>query len=185
MDTIPPQAANIDSEVPAAALANADRCDPLDPTECLFPFPNNDFTVPDKASATGLRIHFVAASMPRSSLLLGLPVNPAEWNRNDGFSPGSAILVHVEGIDLKASKMPDIGDIPRSLQADSPIVLVDTTTLKWQACWAELDAHAKNPAQQALIIHPARALLDGHRYVVALRDLRNAQGQLIPAPAYF
>ncbi|HEU0198441.1 MAG TPA: hypothetical protein VFQ88_14685 [Nevskiaceae bacterium] len=185
MDTIPRQAANIDSEVPAAALANANRCDPLDPSECLYPFPNNDFTVPDKTSATGLRIHFAAASMPRSSLLLDVPVNPAEWNRNDGFSPGSAILVHVEGIDLKASKMPDIGDIPRSLQADSPIVLVDTTTLKWQACWAELDVHAKNPAQQALIIHPARALLDGHRYVVALRDLRNAQGQLIPAPAYF
>jgi hypothetical protein len=41
---------------------------------------------------------------------------------------------------------------------------------------------AADAARQALVIHPAVRLADGTHYVVALRDLKNASGGLIPPP---
>ena len=42
--------------------------------------------------------------------------------------------------------------------------------------FAELDAQTANPAEQLLLIHPAVALTEGHRYAVALRNLVNGSG---------
>ena len=33
----------------------------------------------------------------------GTHIDPTEWNRNDGFSPGSSILAHLPTVDLVAS----------------------------------------------------------------------------------
>src|SRR5437773_1800823 len=73
-------------------------CDPIDPTACLLPFPNDFFTVPDATTDTGLRVHLDAAGMPRNAQ--ATPIDPSEWNRNDGFSPGAEIVTHVSGLDL-------------------------------------------------------------------------------------
>ena len=35
--------------------------------------------------------------MPRN--VANKPIDPTEWNRNDGFSPGQEIVVHVPGLD--------------------------------------------------------------------------------------
>ena len=51
--------------------------------------------------------------------------------------------------------------------------------------WVELDSNAAKPGDRLIEIHPARNFLEGHRYIVALRHLRDAQGDEIPAPAYF
>ncbi|MGS2618942.1 hypothetical protein ACVCAH_31105, partial [Micromonospora sp. LZ34] len=96
-------------------------CDAIDPTACLLPFPNDYFTVPDPASPTGKRVRFPASSMPAN--VHGTPINPAEWNRQDGFSPGSPILVHVPGLDAAATGIAPVTDIGRSLAPDAPIVL--------------------------------------------------------------
>ena len=45
--------------------------------------------------------------------------------------------------------------------------------------------NAVDPSNAALEIHPAVNFASGHRYVVALRDLRNAGGEKIEAPAAF
>src|SRR5436190_12954691 len=63
------------------------QCDDFDPSVCLQPFPNNLFTKPSSKTDTGLRVHFALTSMPRNAA--GKPIQPAQWNRNDGFSPGS------------------------------------------------------------------------------------------------
>lgn len=68
---------------------------------------------------------------------------------------------------------------------DAPIVIVDTRTGERWPYWAELDANATDPARQALIIRPARNFLEGHRYAVALRNLKDASGSLIAAPETF
>src|SRR5690242_9430657 len=49
---------------PAASAQQADlgRCDPLDPSVCLQPWPNDYFTVPDKSTDTGLRVNLDLAS---------------------------------------------------------------------------------------------------------------------------
>src|SRR2546428_9352530 len=87
--------ATVAQDAPAVRLP----CDPLDKALCLLPFPNDRFTTPDPSTSTGLRVDFSPAEMPRS--IAGKPIDPTEWNRNDGFSPGSDLLTFVPGLDLR------------------------------------------------------------------------------------
>jgi len=184
--SVPPQQASIDDQLPSGTAGTADRCDFLDPSYCLFPFPNDYFTVEDSTSDTGRRVNLQRASMPKSRIVLDKPIDPAEWNRNDGFSPGAMIELHVPGVDLAKTGAPPITDIPRSLKSDSPILLIDADTLERQPIWAELDMNnVSSPDRQALIIRVAKNLQYGHRYIVALRNLKDASGATIEAgPAF-
>ena len=65
------------------------------------------------------------------------------------------------------------------------LVLLDVDTGARWPYFAELDAQA-DPAEGALlVIRPARNLTEGHRYVVALRNLRTASGAAIAAQRGF
>lgn len=159
-------------------LASATRCDVLDPSRCLLPFPNDFFTVPDAATDTGRRVRFAPGSMPVNRQ--GRGIDPDAWSANDGFSQGSMALTFVPGLDLEATGAPSIVDLSRSLDPDSPIVWIDATTGDPQLFWAELDAQAADPRTRALILRPAISLEQGKRYIVALRRLRNADGETLP-----
>src|SRR5262245_17559636 len=76
-------------------------CDPIDPSVCLLPFPNDYFTAPDPATKTGVRVALSSLAMPRN--VAGIPIDPTDWNRNDGFSPGSLIVTRVPGLDTPAA----------------------------------------------------------------------------------
>ena len=173
----PPVApARVSQEPPPAG------CDPIGAGACLLPFPNDYFTAQVRGTDTGRRVALPAEAMPRSAA--GVPIAPAEWNRADGFSPGSMILALVPGLDLARTGAAPITDIGRSLDRNAPIVLLDLTTGERWPYWAELDANAP-PGRQALIVRPARNLREGHRYAVALRDLRETSGAVIPpGPAF-
>ncbi|MFI5897731.1 hypothetical protein ACIA5D_47365 [Actinoplanes sp. NPDC051513] len=149
------------------------------PAPGLLPFPSNSFTVRDRTSPTGLRVHFPADALPAN--IAGVHIDPAEWNRQDGFSPGTPILVDVPGLDPVASGIAPVTDIGRSLAPGAPVALIDTRTWHRVPCWAELDAHGE-PGRQLLIIRPAVALREATRYVVVLRGLRDSDGKLIPGP---
>src|SRR6185312_6725083 len=49
----------------------------------------------------------------------------------------------------------------------------------------ELDVSDPNPATRLLVIHPARNLAEGHRYLVALRHLKASDGSSIAPSAGF
>ena len=85
---------------PAAGKPAAD-CQPFTRTPCLLPFPNNMFTRRDRSSATGLRVALPGAAMPVNAK--GQRISTAEYNRNDGFSPGSTVIAHVPGLDNVAA----------------------------------------------------------------------------------
>src|SRR5262249_8744165 len=68
-------------------------CDPIDPSLCLLPWPNNYFTRPDRSTPTGLRLDISPLATPTNAA--GTPIDPTDWNRLDGFSPGSQIVTHV------------------------------------------------------------------------------------------
>ncbi|MCH8542505.1 MAG: hypothetical protein LAT61_02930 [Alcanivorax sp.] len=172
--------------------AEATYCDQLISSHCLYPFPSNHYTLSDDDSVTGLRINFQAAGLPvaQPTGVPGLPtsaapMNPQEWNRNDGFSPGAMLLAHFPGVDLEETGAVTLGDIEASLAADAPILVIDAETLERQLIWAELDANAGDPERQSLMIRPAANFIEGRRYIVALRQLRDDQGELLPAPALF
>ena len=172
---------------PALAKAPAASCQPYSAKPCLFPYPDNRLTRADRTSATKLRVSLPAAAMPANTK--GVRVNPGAWNRNDGFSPGSAVVLHVPGLDnaaaLKRTGPVALTNIAASLAKRQPIVLIDQGTGRRQLVWAELDSLAKSPGTTDLMIHPAKLLADGHTFIVALRNLRTKSGKLIPAPKWF
>ena len=170
------------SELEALA-PEAGRCDLLDTERCLLPFPSNFFTTADAASDTGRRVSFQPAAMPANAS--GVGIDPSEWNRNDGFSPNTSLLTYVAGIDATASELPSFTEPAASLADDSPVVLVDVDTGERVPLWAELDARAAVDADRLLVIHPLVVLPEGHRFVVGLRDLRDAAANpLEPGPAF-
>lgn len=159
------------------ALDHPGRCDPLDPAHCLLPFPSDTFTVPDHHTDTGRRISLARSSMPVNKD--GVHVDPREWNRNDGFSPGQPISVFVPELDLRRTGIATLVDLPDSLADDAPVVLLDATTGKRWPYWAELDASVKSDDARVLYIRPAVNYPEGHRMIVALRHLKNARGEEI------
>ncbi|HEV3233043.1 MAG TPA: hypothetical protein VG329_00660 [Candidatus Dormibacteraeota bacterium] len=175
-------------------LANLAGCDPLDPAQCMLPYPNDWFTRPDAGSATGRRLDLSLLAMPRNAL--GKPIEPQEWNRSDGFSAGAQILTVVPGMtrneDLIPSGLPPVTNLGANSQPDRGVVLLDVETGKRTPVWVELDQYtqesglvATGSVQQDLVIHPAVNLTDGHRYIVALRHLVKDDGSTAQPSAGF
>jgi hypothetical protein len=170
------------STIPAEPRTTALTCDPLDERACLLPWPNDAFTVPDPSTATGRRLAIDPSSTPTN--VDGVHIDVTDQNRADGFSPGSAVLAFVPDIDLEKSQVAPSTDIGASLDPAAPIVLIDTDSGERLAHWAELDAQAP-PGEQVLMVRPAVALPEGHRIVVVLRNLKDADGNLIPTTDAF
>jgi hypothetical protein len=149
-------------------------CDPLGGARCLLPFPNDYFTVRDRSTETGRRVALALAATPANAA--GVHIDPTELNRNDGFSPGSALVALLPGIDLAASGAAPITDMASSLDRDAPIVVIDAKTGRRHPYWAELDSRAPDDAHRLLFVRPAEAFREGHRYIVALRDVVDRAG---------
>ncbi|PLW81317.1 hypothetical protein CWI75_15905 [Kineobactrum sediminis] len=162
---------------------DADRCEILDAVNCMFPWPSDAFTVADDNTDTGLRVNLVRESLPANKQ--GVRVDPAEWNRNDGFSPSQMILTQIPGVDLEQTGAPLITDLEASLEGDSPVVVIRASTGEQHLVFAELDANTDDPAEQTFIIRPMVQFERGERYIVALRNLRDSAGETLPAPEVF
>ena len=117
----------------SSASASIATCQPfLDDEPCLQPFPNNLFT--KKANTpTGRRVKLPADAMPVAETGGG-PIDPAEWNRNDGFSPGSMITVKVPGLDtpeaLANTKPVPLANLKKYKRPGAPVVV----TVARQSC---------------------------------------------------
>jgi hypothetical protein len=151
----------------------------------LLPWPNDALTVRDKSTDTGRRLNLPRDGMPRNAG--GVPIDPTDMNRADGFSPGSMLIAKVPGLDNEAafelSRLPSLRDIASSLRKRSPIVVLKARTGKRHPVWAELDSNATTDANRMLIIRPARNFSEGERYIVVLRDLKTADGKPISRSA--
>lgn len=190
------------SQFDAVALTNPDECEVLNQAECLLPYPSSRFLVRDESTATGFRLNIPASGLPDP---IGPPLSPEPFNKVDGFNPMVQILMHFpQGVDPErsaASRLlaPGCCGQPngppwvdtrtydgRSLEADSPSVLIDFDTGERVLHWLELDGHAAdNLARQALIMRPGLSLIPGHHYVVAMRKLKTAEGADVLAEAPF
>ena len=165
----------------AIDTSNADRCDFLDPSVCLYPWPNDQFTVADASTQTGRRLNLNLLSMPQNRA--GKPIDPTDQNRADGFSPGNMIVTKVPGLDNqqafdKTGAVP-IWDMGQSFRPDQPVVVINARTKERQLIWAEIDSNPPNPADRTLIIRPGVNFNEGDRYIVALRNLRDKNGNLL------
>ena len=162
--------------------ASPTGCDELDVSQCVLPFPSNRYTVADATTPTGRRVAIPADGLPKNAT--GISIDPSEWNRNDGFSPNSSILTYIADLDAKASALPEWIDLESSLSSDASVVIIDKESGDRIPLWAELDAEVDGE-QPLLIVYPAVALLDGHSYVVAMRNLKTTSGtDVVPSPIF-
>lgn len=197
-DSATPPSGEVD--LPGLDLSTAGYCDLTVTARCLYPFPNDYFTRADTGTPTGRRVDFQVDAMPVAQPLsiapnpyapVGVettetaPIEPTEWNRNDGFSPGAMIQTWVPDPDLEASGAVLIGDLSAAMAPDAPVLVLDAETGERQLIWTELDANASGDEGRALIIRPAKNLLEGRTYLVVLRDLVNGDGETIePTPLF-
>jgi hypothetical protein len=169
-----------------SARAAAD-CQPYGASPCLLPFPNDLFTRLDRSTPTGLRVHLPANAMPADKH--GQRIAVAEYDRSDGFSPGSDVVVHVRGLDnptaFARTGAVGLANMARAFVRNQPILIIDERTGARQLIWSELDANATSPQSTNLLIHPGKNFTEGHTYVVVLRNLRNDRGRLIAPPGWF
>jgi len=154
---------------------------------CLAPFPNNYFTRADATSGTGIRVDLAADSTPQNAGNKHIEVTAL--NQSDGFSPGPSITVRIPGMDSPAAFsqtgiVPE-GEMSKAFEPKQPVLLIDAKTGERQLIWGELDSNATLDKDRNLIIRPGKNLTDGHRYIVALRSMKNAAGSAIPAPPGF
>eukprot|EP00002_Diphylleia_rotans_P012514 TRINITY_DN2449_c0_g1_i1.p1 TRINITY_DN2449_c0_g1~~TRINITY_DN2449_c0_g1_i1.p1 ORF type:complete len:651 (-),score=98.84 TRINITY_DN2449_c0_g1_i1:88-2040(-) len=160
-------------------------CDPLVPEYCTYPFPNNFFLRTDASTPTGYRVRLTYRSLPVSNDNVVLNETRLGVDELDGFpvySPISALFA-----DLSIDNFPRHWDISRSLSADCPSVLIDTTTGEILPNWAELDMASPDAtrAQQSLMIWPVKTLDFNRRYIVALRNMKTTAGlDVTPSRAF-
>jgi hypothetical protein len=173
----------------AAELPTEPKCEFIagpGSSECMLPFPDDYYTKLDPTSPTGRRIDFRELATPTN--VIGQHIEVAPYNTGDGFSPGSVITLKVPGIetaaDVKAMKAVPINHLSRYNSANAPVVVIDTSTGQRWPIWVEIDSTVK--AEKAnLEIHPAVNFTSGDRYIVALRNLKNAKKEHLQAPAGF
>jgi len=170
------------------------ECDALNEVECLLPYPSSRFLVP-ASTPTGFALRIPQVGAPRPN---GPPVPTTFLDILDGYSPGSQILMHFpQRVDVAASNAsrllePECCGQPagppwidtrtytdRSLDADSPTILLDADTGARVLHFVENDGRPHDPAREVLFMRPAVILESGHRYVVAMRNLVDPTGAAV------
>ncbi len=186
--------------IPAPPLG----CDPLTPTYCGFPYPNDYWTVSDASTVTGIRLALPEAIMPENGD--GVRSTPDAFNEMDGFSPGIAAMTHFPGATVTGLPTPDT--IADSLLDDSPTVILNAQTGERLAHWVDLDEYVVQAKirvdagedrpdfnidrtleelrqEQALMLRPAIRPEDATRYIVAIRNVVDGEGALVEASPGF
>jgi len=179
-------------------LDRPDLCEILNNAECMLPYPSSRFLEP-APTPTGWRLAFPDGGMPKQNVN-GVPtsLSPEPYRKLDGFSPTVQILMHFPGgvdpvLSGASHLIPGKPGEPnarsygtRSLDPDSPTVLIDADTGEHILHFVETDARAVgDPARQVLFLRPARSLQPGHRYIVAVRELVHPDGSAITPESPF
>ena len=198
--------ASVDEQVEEAtrefrtiALSNGPECEVLNDAECLLPYPSSRFQFPvERDNGNPIEVIVPQSGIPQAN---GPEIPASLASGIDGFSPTVQILMHFpQGVDPELSDaarlLGPVNPGPpwidtrtytgRSLDADSPTILLDVDTGERILHFIENDAHAEgNLPRQALIMRPGESLVPSHRYIVAMRNLRDANGDLVVAEPAF
>lgn len=204
-DVVPPQENREPKEEPKEVIpAPPLGCDPLTPSYCGFPYPNDYWTEEDTAAVTGMRLALPQIIMPTS--VTGRQSRPGAFNEMDGFSPGIAAMTHLPGATVRGLATPET--IAGSLLPQSATVIINAVTGQRLAHWVDLDEYVVQAKlriddaerlpdfdidrdidelrqEQALMLRPAIRPEDATRYIVAIRNVVDDKGALIEPSAGF
>jgi hypothetical protein len=160
-----------DSEAPIEEVYS--DCDPVAPTLCGLPFPSTFYMKEDSGSPTGWRVNLGETTLPLRADIDGVRLQPAPtyWNERDGWSVGTPMLAHFPSLSLDNVVGHD--RLADSLLDDSTTIVIDVNTGERVAHWGELDVSLGKSDRSLFMIRPAAAFEYGHRYVVAMRALKD------------
>eukprot|EP00753_Platysulcus_tardus_P001319 PLAT11266.1.p1 GENE.PLAT11266.1~~PLAT11266.1.p1 ORF type:complete len:939 (+),score=534.01 PLAT11266.1:200-3016(+) len=159
---------------PARPSTHVDgACDPLNDGQCLLPWPSTYWTQPDKATATGQRLHVTDDAL--AELRLGRRMSAHFVHELDGFSTIAPIMFFFEGLSDD-----------NLLKAGDDWLLPNVTTVLLNADTGQRMPHFLRVEQGGLaMMQPSSPLQHGTRYVVAVRQLRDGDDKLVkPSPAW-
>jgi hypothetical protein len=191
-----PNDASSDAQAPNDAAMAVDAavpyptfCENLSGVHCLLPFPSSRFLATDTSTTTGRRVALPVEAMPiNAARPTGVPVDPAIYNRFDGFSPATSIITAFTGGDIDPTNLADERHIGDSLLDASPTLIFEVTgtTLTRVAHFAEIEqADHVDPNRRPLYLRPAARLRPNTRYIVAIRNLTHVGGAPIGPSDYF
>lgn len=160
------------------------ECENLEPTHCAMPYPSSHFLRADPTTETGFRV-----AVPDSVFPLNNRRDPHAasdpWNRFDGFSPLTSLVVGFRG-EIDPANLPSFERIGESLATNSPTVLLDAETGERVPHFSEIDEWVnRDPGFTTFYIRPAIRLEENRRYVAAIRGLSLVGGEAVEASEYF
>jgi hypothetical protein len=163
--------------LPTNAPQYGSSCDPLDETECIFPFPSFHHMMRDNTTATGWRVNLQENDLP--PLKGQSKPNPDALNKLDGFSTMAPLLFYVEGLkeaqDAGVDQLQGLSSIAQSMTAQSVTLLLDVSAQSLVAHSAEIDyADRKHPC---VMVMPAAPLKHNSHYALAVVNARDAFGR--------
>jgi hypothetical protein len=161
-------------------------CENLSGVHCLLPWPSNRFLADDATTTTGHRLALPMEAMPRN--VRGVPIDPTQLNRFDGFSPATSMMVAFQGGDLDPANLVDERHIADSVMDSSPTLLFEVTgtTLTRVEHFAEIDqVVGYDPNRRPLFLRSIERLRPGTRYIVAIRNLHHVGGAAVEPSPYF
>jgi hypothetical protein len=162
------------TEVDPIHVEIVEGCENLDPRHCSLPYPSDRYLAEDGDTVTGYRLAIEPEFLPEPVDTDVFDFTPYE--RLDGFSPATQLMVLWDSpADLSDAALVD--DIGRSLEDDSPTVIVDLADGSRIPHWVENDYRAQYEDETVLYIRLAGILEEDHAYAVALRDLADADGE--------
>lgn len=159
------------------------ECENINPSQCLMPWPSSRYLIDDSTTFTKRRISLPQTAMPSNRWEEQVQAEP--YNRFDGFSPMTSMVTVFEG-ELDTSELPAENNLAKSLTDESPTILIDAESKERVAHFSEINEwDGTDPEKSAFYIRPATRLKEGHRYVVAIRNLKTKSGKAIVPSDYF
>jgi hypothetical protein len=112
-------------------------------------------------------------------------IDPAAWNRWDGFSPMTTLIAEFTSV-IDPAPLASWHDPGASLAVDSPTVVIDVDSGERIAHFAEIeDSPDVAAGHTTLYVRPAARLKDNRHYAVGIRGLRTRDGTPVTPSAEF
>jgi hypothetical protein len=146
-----------------------------------MPFPSSFFLDEDASTGSGYRVHFGPGSLPINDN--DVRTDPTRWNELDGFPTLGAMYAFLPGVTVDGAIT--LLDLDAYLAESARTVVVNAETGERLPHWVEKEIRVADPEREALILRPAVPMEHATRYVVGLRALTDAQGEVLPPVAGF
>jgi hypothetical protein len=166
------------------SLGLADGCQPLlNGADCLLPYPSDFHRVADATLPSGFRVSPSGAALMKNNK--GFIADPNDVHATDGYSRIPTLVTYFPEAITATGLVGVLDDLTASTVPSSAVVIVEASTGKLVAHFADLDGRATDPQKQAIIIHVATGLQPKTRYVVGVHGVQAKAGGAAKTPEGF